>query len=180
MNNTAFLQRIHSGEMLVSDGATGTNLQQRGLSAGRAGEVWVIERPGEIARLHREFIAAGSDIILTCTFGGTSIRLAQEGLERAQRRSQPARRWPSHMRLPRTLGCWWQVRSAQPGRCSSRWERWKKRTATNAFEEQAKALTDAGVDLLVVETQYDLAEAEPGGEGRAGGQRPAAGVFIQL
>ena len=45
--------------MLVADGATGTNLQNRGLPRGVAGELWVLEKPEEILRLHRDFIEAG-------------------------------------------------------------------------------------------------------------------------
>ena len=75
-----FLERIQSGEILVADGATGTNLQKRGLPRGVAGELWVLERPEEILRLHRDFIEAGADIVLTCTFGGTSVRLEHAGL----------------------------------------------------------------------------------------------------
>jgi 5-methyltetrahydrofolate--homocysteine methyltransferase len=158
MNNTTFLERIRSGEILVSDGATGTNLQQRGLAAGRPGELWVIERPGEISRLHKDFIAAGSDIILTCTFGGTSIRLAQDGWgERAvdinQRAAALAREASegTDVLVAGSIG--------PTGQMLKPLGTLEEEDCYLAFEEQAKALADAGVDLLVVETQYDLTEA---------------------
>ncbi len=67
-------------KLLVSDGATGTNLIQRGLPQGITAEQWVLENPDKIIQLHKDFIAAGSDIILTSTFGGSKIRLEQSNL----------------------------------------------------------------------------------------------------
>src|SRR5512147_2835185 len=75
-----FLEALHAGKVLIADGATGTTLQQRGLERGETTERWIFERPSEILRLHRDFIAAGADLVLTCTFGGTSIRLEHAGL----------------------------------------------------------------------------------------------------
>jgi 5-methyltetrahydrofolate--homocysteine methyltransferase len=60
---------------LLADGATGTNLFDRGLTSGEAPELWNTDRPDEIRRLHQSFVDAGADIILTNTFGGTSRRL---------------------------------------------------------------------------------------------------------
>ena len=80
----SFLDRLRAGEILVADGATGTNLQQRGLGRGVSSERWVLDNPEQIVRLHSDFIEAGADLILTSTFGATSIRLEQSGLaERA-------------------------------------------------------------------------------------------------
>jgi len=60
---------------LLADGATGTNLFEMGLEAGAAPELWNIDSPEKIERLHQGFIDAGSDIILTNSFGGTRHRL---------------------------------------------------------------------------------------------------------
>ena len=65
------MDELASGRILVADGATGTMLQQAGLPTGKPGEYWVLEKPAEIAKLHRAYLAAGSEIILTSTFGGT-------------------------------------------------------------------------------------------------------------
>ena len=59
----------------VADGATGTNLFGRGLETGYPPELWSVERPDDILWLHNSFIDAGSDLILTNSFGGTSFRL---------------------------------------------------------------------------------------------------------
>ncbi|NCW16809.1 MAG: methionine synthase, partial [Rhodobacteraceae bacterium] len=59
----------------VADGATGTNLFGRGLETGYPPELWSVERPDDILWLHNSFLEAGSDLILTNSFGGTSFRL---------------------------------------------------------------------------------------------------------
>ena len=70
-----FLERLNTGETLVADGATGTNLQKMGLKPGKAPEDLVIDQPDLLLKLEGSFVNAGSDIILTCTFGGTRLRM---------------------------------------------------------------------------------------------------------
>ena len=70
-----FLERLKSGEVLVADGATGSNLQKMGLKPGQAPEDLVIDNPDIVLKLESMFVEAGSDIILTCTFGGTRMRM---------------------------------------------------------------------------------------------------------
>ena len=81
MNSQALRDLLAQKGTLVIDGATGTNLQKRGLPVGTAPESWVLEKPEAIAQLYRDFIDAGSDIILTCTFGGNRTRLTHAGLQ---------------------------------------------------------------------------------------------------
>ncbi len=153
-----FLDLLKSKKTLVSDGATGTNLQKRGLERGAAAERWVLERPQEIVRLHRDFIAAGADIILTCTFGGTSIRLEHNGL--AQQAVEINRR---AVALAREAAAGTQVLVAgsigPTGQLLKPLGPLEEPDAISAFAIQARALSEAGVDLLVIETQYDLGEA---------------------
>lgn len=61
--------------VLLADGATGTSLFAMGLTAGDAPELWNVEHPDRIVKLHQDFVDAGADIILTNTFGGTRHRL---------------------------------------------------------------------------------------------------------
>ena len=72
----SFLDRLERGDVLIADGATGTTCQHMGLPLGVAPEEWVLTEPERIIALHKGFAAAGSDIVLTCTFGGTGLRLA--------------------------------------------------------------------------------------------------------
>jgi len=66
---------------LLADGATGTNLFAMGLVSGEAPEIWNIEHPDRVRRLHQDFVDAGSDIILTNSFGGNRRRLALHKME---------------------------------------------------------------------------------------------------
>jgi len=68
-------QLIAEKGILLADGATGTNLFAMGLEAGEAPELWNEDQPDNIVKLHRDFVDAGSDIILTNSFGGTRHRL---------------------------------------------------------------------------------------------------------
>ncbi len=154
-----FLEKLKSGQVLVSDGATGTNLFQRGLPRGLSGENWVLDKPEEILRLERDFIEAGADIILTCTFSASPLRLeggelAGRALEINQKAVVLARQAVGDK--PVLVGG-----SIGPaGKLLKPYGPLGEEEALQNFAEQAQALDKAGVDLLVVETQFDLTEAK--------------------
>ena len=159
MDVSPFLARLKDGRVLVADGATGTNLQKRGLPRGVAGEQWVLERPEEILRLHRDFIEAGADIVLTCTFGGASVRLEHAGL--ADRAEEINRKGVELARRAAEGTATLVAGSIGPtGQLLKPYGPLEEDLAIAAFAAQAKTLTEAGVDLLVIETQFDLGEAE--------------------
>ena len=60
---------------VLADGATGTNFFKKGLETGYPPELWNVERPDEVMALHTSFIEAGSQLVLTNSFGGTAHRL---------------------------------------------------------------------------------------------------------
>ena len=68
-------EMLRTKNVLLADGATGTNLFDAGLTAGDAPDLWNVERPEAIKALDRSFVEAGADIILTNTFGSTRQRL---------------------------------------------------------------------------------------------------------
>ena len=153
-----FLERLNNSSVLISDGATGTNLQARGLPRGMSSDVWVLERPEEIVALHREFLSAGSDLLLTCTFGATRPRLESAGLgdrstEINRRAVELARQAAngSQALIAGSIGPTGQLLEPLGPLTTA--------AAEEAFREQAAALAEAGVDLVVIETQFDLAEA---------------------
>jgi 5-methyltetrahydrofolate--homocysteine methyltransferase len=78
---TDFRTRLSQPGILIADGATGTMLQRLGLPAGMAPERWNLENPQAVMALHRSYIEAGAEVILTNTFGGTRCRLEREKLE---------------------------------------------------------------------------------------------------
>jgi 5-methyltetrahydrofolate--homocysteine methyltransferase len=164
MTPTPFLDRLKSGQVLVSDGATGTNLQARGLALGVPAEVWVLERPEEILGLHRAFIDAGSDIILTCTFGGSSVRLEQVGLN-AKAKDVNRRAVELAQQAVGGLNVLVAGSIGPLGHLLKPLGPLEPEDALAAYTEQARVLTEAGVDVLVVETQFDLTEAEAAVQG---------------
>src|SRR5256885_2917064 len=76
----SFADLLAEGRVLLADGATGTNYQDMGIEPGVAPEEWVFDAPERVQELHRRFVEAGSDLVLTCTFGATTPRLADRPL----------------------------------------------------------------------------------------------------
>jgi len=76
-----FEQLLSSSRVIILDGAMGTMLMARGLQAGEAPEKMNMQHPEVVAEIHREYIQAGSNIILTNTFGGNCFRLKRHGLD---------------------------------------------------------------------------------------------------
>ena len=72
---------LSSKKILHADGATGTNLFAMGLTSGDAPETWNVEHPDRVRALHQGFVDAGSDIILTNSFGGNARRLMLHGMQ---------------------------------------------------------------------------------------------------
>jgi 5-methyltetrahydrofolate--homocysteine methyltransferase len=155
-----FLERLQTGEILVADGATGTNLQKVGLKAGLPPEAWVMEQSEKILALEKAFVEAGSDIILTCTFGGTRLRLKDspyaERVAEVNRRAVEIARQATESR-PEVM----VAGSMGPvGGLLKPYGPLTLEEVRAAYLEQAEALTEAGVDLLVIETQFSLEEAK--------------------
>jgi len=143
----------------VSDGATGSNLIARGLPHGTTPEDWVLEQSAQIIHLHQEFIRAGADLILTSTFGATSLRLAGSAL--AGRAGEVNQRAVELARQAVGSSPVWVAGSLGPvGGLLKPYGPLEPATVTESYTEQARALTEAGVDLLAIETQFDLGEAK--------------------
>ena len=144
---------------LLADGATGTELQKQGLPIGEAPERWMPDHPDAITGLARSYLDAGSDLVLTNTFGANAIRLKLCGLEarvtelnttavRLARRALDACGRPVFL-----LG------SIGPtGEMVEPYGDLSADEARAAFLEQARALVAAGVDGLVCETFTALEE----------------------
>ena len=150
---------------LILDGATGTNLQKRGLPRGASSEAWLFDNPAEIIRLHRTFVEAGSDIILTNTFGGSPLRLKESGLEgkvvEANRTAVELARQAIEL-ARQAIGdrAVYVAGSIGPsGGLLKPYGPLEEDAVYTSFAAQAEALSQAGADLLVVETQFDLKEA---------------------
>jgi 5-methyltetrahydrofolate--homocysteine methyltransferase len=160
-----FLERLASRNVLVADGATGTNLQQVGLAAGQHAEEWVLDHPDRILNLEKAFVDAGADIILTCTFGGTSIRMQDS--KHAERVAEVNRQAALLARDAASTGADVLVAGSMGplGKLLKPFGPLAQDEARAAYAQQAKVLSDASVDLLVIETQFSLEEAQAALEG---------------
>ena len=148
-------------DWLLADGATGTNLFHAGLETGYPPELWNVEYPDRVTTLHASFIAAGADIILTNSFGGTSFRLklhqaensvnalnlAAAGLAR-----QAADAADKPVLVAGSMGPTGELFQPLGALAAD--------TAEQAFAEQAFALAEGGADLLWIETMSSLEEVE--------------------
>ena len=168
------LERLASGEILIADGATGTMLQTAGLPVGTPGEAWILERPEEIMRLHRAYLEAGSQIILTSTFGGTRARLKHAGLDdqvveinrRAAELACQMAGDPTTLRPRSGQGDVYIAGDLGPtGKMMAPLGKLTYETAVELFAEQAEALAAGGVDCLYIETMSDLNEARAAAQG---------------
>lgn len=153
-----FLARLSQPGILIADGATGTMLQKAGLPAGMAPELWNLENPAAVRALYQAYLDAGSDIILTNTFGGNHLRLERHELsERVHEinliAAKLARQAAGEERLVfGDMGPLGQLLKPY-GPIEADW-------AVGFFAEQAAGLADGAVDAILIETMSDLNEAK--------------------
>ena len=167
--NSTFLAHLHSPDrpVIVFDGAMGTNLQDQDLTAEDFGgaeyegcnEYLVHTKPEAVAKVHRDFLLAGADVIETDTFGGTSIVLAEYGLaDQAYYLNKAAAELAKSVTAeftdpakPRFV-----AGSIGPGTKLPTLGHIDYDTMEAGFAEQARGLYDGGVDLFIVETCQDV------------------------
>ena len=160
-----FLERLQSGEILVADGATGSNLQKMGLKPGKPPEDLIIDAPDTILKLASSFVEAGSDIVLTCTFGGTRMRMKDSKYQDRTpevniRAAEIARKAASARDGVLVAGSMGPV-----GALIKPYGPLETDEVKATFAEQAKALADGGVDLLLIETMFAFEETTAAFEG---------------
>jgi 5-methyltetrahydrofolate--homocysteine methyltransferase len=153
----ALLDRIRGGEVLLADGAMGTMLFERGLGPGECPERLNLERPELLVDVARLYLAAGSDMVQTNTFGASPLRLAAYGLEARtediNKAAVDAARKAAGGRAYVLGECGPSGRLLQPHGDTPAQEVYA------GFRRQIAALAEAGIDALSIETMTDLAEA---------------------
>lgn len=153
------LDLIDPARTLLFDGAMGTMLQEAGLDDGGAPELWNVERPDDILAIHRGYLDAGARVVTTNTFGGTRPRLDMHGLgdrveELSRAGAEVARRaaQPYGALVAGDLG--------PTGELLEPLGELTGEQAEELFAEQLRGLVAGGIDLVLIETMSDLAEAE--------------------
>ncbi|MEX1037902.1 MAG: methionine synthase [Acidimicrobiia bacterium] len=187
---TAYLDAVGSG-VVIFDGASGTNLQTVGLTADDFGsadlegcnELLNLTRPDVVTALHRSFLDVGVDVVETNTFGAFSIPLGEYGLEArsyeiAHAGAVLARsvvdEYVARDGRPRFV-----AGSVGPGTKFATLGQITYRALVDAYTTESRALIDGGVDLLIIETQFDLLGAKAAIEGAREAMR-ASGVEVPL
>ncbi|MEP6972780.1 MAG: bifunctional homocysteine S-methyltransferase/methylenetetrahydrofolate reductase [Actinomycetota bacterium] len=167
----AELRALLRGGPLVSDGGMGTSLIEAGAPLGACFESLNADDPDRVLEIHRAFVGAGSDVILTNTFGGNRFRLEAHGLadrvDELNRAAGQVARAASPRFVAGSMGPL-GVRLAPYGRV-------RPEDAFTAYREQAVALATGGVDFLLIETQTDLREME---EALAAARDAAPGLAV--
>jgi methionine synthase I (cobalamin-dependent)/5,10-methylenetetrahydrofolate reductase len=141
---------------LVADGAMGTELYSRGVFINRCFDELNVSSPDLVREVHKQYVKAGAEILEANTFGANRMRLAAFGLaEKLQDINQ------SGVRLAREAAGNVAYVAGAIGPLGVRIEPLGSVSfaeAREVFREQARALVEAGVDLLILETFYDLSE----------------------
>lgn len=153
----ATLEALLSKAPVLLDGAWGTELQKLGLTPGLCPERWNLEHPDRVAQVARSYVAAGSNVILTNTFGGNRFVLESHGL--ADQVAEVNRAGVAISKTAAGRGVRVFASIGPSGKMLMMGEVTAGDLAA-AFAMQAEALAAAGADGLVVETMTDLDEAE--------------------
>jgi len=169
---------LDSRPWLLADGATGTSLFDLGLQSGDAPELWNVDYPDRVAAHYRGFIDAGSDIVLTNTFGGNRCRLAlHQAHERVHELNREAARI---LRAAIEASGRTVVAAGSMGPTGDILQPVGSLAfddAVEAFSEQAYGLQEGGVDVLWIETMSSREEVEAAVRGAARTGLPVVTCF---
>jgi len=152
----SILKALKAGKILVSDGAWGTMLQQKGLKPGECPERWNLDHPEAVYEIAESYIRAGSDLVETNSFGGSSIKLEGYGLNKKAYEINKAAAILSRKAAGQKK---YVLGSIGPCGKMLMMEEVTVDRLYESFREQAMALEAGGADAIVVETMTDLQEA---------------------
>ncbi len=156
---SSLMDRIRAGEVLLADGAMGTQLMARGLAGGQCPESVNLDRPEILAEISAAYRDAGADILQANTFGGNPLRLARHALDGRTEAVNAA----AVEVVRRAAGgrVYVAVSIGPTGRILKPYGDTEPAEVAAAFQRQLRAVAAAGgVDLVIVETMTDLEEAK--------------------
>ena len=151
------LERLKGGEVLVSDGAMGTMLFQRGLKPGECPELFNLTHPEIPEEIASMYFQAGADIVHTNTFGGSRLKLSNYQLE--AKTKEINRKAVEAVKKAVDKKAYISASCGPSGEMLKPYGNVEKETVYNSFLEQISALIESGVDLICIETMTDLQEA---------------------
>jgi len=142
---------------VLLDGGMGTELIRSGFPQGDCPESWNVQKPEIVKKIHMSYFDAGSDVVLTNSFGGNRIKLASHGLgDKCHELNLAAARLAAEIK---PKGKFVAGSMGPTGKFLKPHGEFTEEEFESAYAVQAKALADGGVDFLLIETQYDLKEA---------------------
>jgi 5-methyltetrahydrofolate--homocysteine methyltransferase len=150
------LERIAEGRVLISDGAWGTFLHQKGLKAEECPESWNIERPEDVFEIASSYVEAGADIVLTNSFGGSPAKLDGYGL---RDQTYELNRAAAEISKEAAGDSALVLGSMGPTGKMVFMGEISEEELLEGLKEQVKGLAEGGVDGIVIETMSDLEEA---------------------
>jgi len=146
---------------LLGDGAMGTQLMIAGLEQGNSGEAWNLTHPDRVLAIQRRYVDAGSDCLLTNTFGGSRIMLNRHSIADEVVAINAAAVAIAREAFGGREG--FVIGDIGPfGGLMEPYGEFTEAQVLDAFREQAKALVDAGADAIIIETQTSLEELRLG------------------
>ncbi|MBW1935307.1 MAG: homocysteine S-methyltransferase family protein [Deltaproteobacteria bacterium] len=143
--------------VVLLDGGMGTELIKHGFPQGACPEEWNVEKPEVVKKIHTSYFEAGSDVVLTNSFGGNKIKLASHGFE--ERCYELNRAAAAIADDVKPEGKFVAGSMGPTGKFLKPQGEFTPEEFEEAYAEQAKGLSDGHCDFLVIETQYDLREA---------------------
>ena len=150
------LQAIRE-KTLLGDGAMGTQLQQAGLEPGGCGEAWNTEHPDRVLAIQKKYVEAGSDCLITNTFGGSRIMLERHAQDSDVKAINKAGALIAREAFGEKDG--YVLGDIGPfGGLLEPYGEVAEKSVREAFAEQAMALVSGGVDAIIIETQTSLEE----------------------